>query len=240
VPNKLEYVYNVFSQNPDVGYLQHSYTLVGPDGSPRPCLAKEAPKNLVPQDELKLTWDEVSKYKWYGHPDPILYIFRSYRLYPDRNSTSIVVKRELMDRHKDLLNGLVYEIDNFLFAAAIADRASMFFSDARLSSWTFHGGNFVSRLQLRNEGPEEVERLMRLHYSHYLSYGLISRQLLNFYPNYYACYAERHKLLYLDLVKRFGRPAADLTPDRSAMMWCCVAGLCLNEFMKYFLVPIKP
>jgi len=80
-----------------------------------------------------------------------------------------------MDRHKDLLNGLVYEIDNFLFAAAVADRVPMFFSDARLSSWTFHGGNFVSRLQLRNEGPEEVERLMRLHYSHYLSYGLISR-----------------------------------------------------------------
>jgi len=240
VPNKLEYVYNVFSQNPDVGYLQHSYTLVGPDGSPRPCLAKEAPKNLVPQDELKLAWDEISKYKWYGHPDPILYIFRSYRLYPDRNSTSIVVKRELMDRHKDLLNGLVYEIDNFLFAAAIADRASIFFSDARLSSWTFHGGNFVSRLQLRNEGPEEVERLMRLYYNHYQSYGLISRQLLSFYPNYYACYTERHKLIYLDLARRFGKPAADLTPDRGAMMWCCVAGLCFNEFMRYFLAPIKP
>ena len=240
VPNKLEYVYNVFSQNPDVGYLQHSYTLVGPDGSPRPCLAKEAPKNLVPQDELKLAWDEISKYKWYGHPDPILYIFRSYRLYPDRNSTSIVVKRELMDRHKDLLNGLVYEIDNFLFAAAIADRASIFFSDARLSSWTFHGGNFVSRLQLRNDSPEEVERLMRLHYSHYLSYIVISRQLLNYYPNYYVCPGERHKLLYLDLARRFGKPAADLTPDRSAMLWCCVAGLCLSEFQRYFLAPIKP
>jgi len=239
-PSKLEYVYNVFSQNPDVGYLQHSYTLVGPDGSPRPCLAKEAPRNLVPQDELKLTWDEVSKYKWYGHPDPIFYIFRSYRLYPDRNSTSIVVKRELMDRHRDILNGLVYEIDNFLFAAAVADKASMFFSDARLSSWTFHGGNFVSRLQLRNESPEEVERLMRLHYNHYQSYGLISRQLLSFYPNYYACYTERHKLIYLDLARRFGRPAADLTPDRSAMMWCCVAGLCFNEFQRYFLAPIKP
>jgi len=240
MPNRLEYVHNVFSQNPDVGYLQHSYTLVGPDGSPRPCLAKEAPKNLVPQDELKLAWDEISKYKWYGHPDPILYIFRSYRLYPDRNSTSIVVKRELMDRHKDLLNGLVYEIDNFLFAAAVADKVSMFFSDARLSSWTFHGGNFFSRLQLRNEGPEEVERLMRLHYNHYLSYIVISRQLLSFYPNYYACYTERHKLIYLDLARRFGKPTADLTPDRSAMMWCCVAGLCFNEFMKYFLAPIKP
>ncbi len=240
MPNKLEYVYNVFSQNPDVGYLQHSYTLVGPDGSPRPCLAKEAPKNLVPQNELKLTWNDISKYKWYGYPDPMFYIFRSYRLYPDRNSTSIVVKRELMDRHKDLLNGLVYEIDNFLFAAAVADRVSMFFSDARLSSWTFHGGNFVSRLQLHNESPEEVERLIRLHYNHYLSYGLISRQLLDFYPNYYACYTERHKLLYLDLARRFGRPATDLTLDRSVMMWCCVAGLCFNEFTKYFLVPIKP
>jgi len=116
----------------------------------------------------------------------------------------------------------------------------MFFSDARLSSWTFHGGNFVSRLQLRNEGPEEVERLMRLHYNHYLSYIVISRQLLNYYPNYYVCPGERHKLLYLDLARRFGKPAADLTPDRSAMLWCCVVGLCLNEFQRYFLAPIKP
>jgi len=239
-PSKLEYIYSVFSQNPDIGYLQHSYTLVGPDGSPRPCLAKEAPKNLVPQDELKLTWDEVSKYRERGYPDPILYIFRSYRLYPDRNGTAIAVKRELLDRHKDLLSGLPVVIDGFLFAAAIADRASMFFSDARLSSWTFHGGNFVSRLRLRNESPEEVERLTRLHYNHYLSYIVISRQLLNYYPNYYVCPGERHKLLYLDLARRSGKPTADLTPDRSAMLWCCVAGLCLSEFQRYFLAPIKP
>ena len=239
-PNKLEYVYNVFERNPDVGYLQHSYRLVDMSYRDIPVFLREAPRNLMFRDELKLTWDEISKYRLYGYPDPMLYIFRIYRLYPDRNSTSIVVRRELLDRHKDILNGLVYEIDNFLFAAAVADKVSMFFSDARLSSWTFHGGNFVSRLQLRNESPEEVERLIRLHYNHYLSYGLISRQLLNFYPNYYACYTERHKLIYLDLAKRFGKPVAGLTPDRSAMMWCCVASLCFNEFTRYFLASIKP
>jgi hypothetical protein len=87
-----------------------------------PVFVREAPRNLVLRDELKLTWDEVSKYRLYGYPDPLFYIFRIYRLYPDRNSTSIVVRRELMDRHKDILNGLVYEIDNFLFAAAVADK----------------------------------------------------------------------------------------------------------------------
>jgi glycosyltransferase involved in cell wall biosynthesis len=239
-PNKLEYVYNVFSQNPDIGYLQHSYRHVDTSYRDIPMFEREATRNLVPRDELKLTWEEVSKYKWYDYPDPILYIFRSYRLYPDRNSTSIVVKRELLDRHKDLLNGLVYEIDNFLFAAAVADKASMFFSNARLSSWTYHGGNFVSRLQLRNDSSEEVERLMRLHYNHYLSYNLISRQLLNYYPNYYVCPGERHKLLYLDLAKRFGKPAAELTPNRDTMLWCCFVGLCLSEFQGYFLAPIKP
>ena len=238
-PNKLEYVYNVFSQNPDVGYLQHSFTPVGPDGTPRPCLAREAPRNLVPQSELKLTWEDVSKYRLYSYPDPILYIFRSYRLFPDRNSTSIAVKRELLDRHKDLLDGLLYEIDCFLFASAIVDKASMFFSDAKLSMWTFHGSNFISRLKLANDSPEEVERLMKLHYSHYLSYTLITRRLLNYYPNYYACENEKHKLLYLDLAKRFGRPAVDLTPDKDVMMWCCSAGLCLSEFQRYFLAPIK-
>jgi glycosyltransferase involved in cell wall biosynthesis len=240
MPNKLEYVYNVFERNPDVGYLQHSYRLVDTSYRDIPQLEREAPRNLMPRDELKLTWDEVSKYKWYGYPDPIFYIFRIYRLYPDRNSTSIAVRRELLDGHKDILSGLPHEPDCFLFAAAIADRVSMFFSDARLSSWTFHGGNFVSRLQLRNEGPEEAERLIRLHYSHYLSYDAIGRRLLNYYPNYYACYTERHKLLYLDLARRFGRPSADLTPDRGAMMWCCVAGLCFNEFTRYFLAPINP
>jgi len=239
-PGKLEYVYNVFSQNPDVGYLQHSYRLVDVSYRDIPVFGREAPKNLMPRDELKLTWDEVSRYRLYGYPDPILYVFGTYRLYPDRNSTSIVVKRELLDRHKDLLSGLPYEIDNFLFAAAIADRVPMFFSDARLSLWTFHGGNFVSRLQLADDSPEEVERLMKLHYNHYLSYTLISRQLLNYYPNYYACFAENYKLLYLSTARRFGRPAAELTPYRSVMLWCCAAGLCLSEFTRYFLAPIKP
>jgi len=240
MPNKLEYIYNVLERNPDVGYLQHSYTITDANGKPRPCLAKEAPKNLVPQDELKLTWDEVSKYKEYGYPDPIFYIFRSYRLYPDRNGTAIAVKRELLDRHKDLLSELPVVIDGFLFASAIADRVSLFFSDVRLSSWTYHGGNFVSRLQLANDSPEEVERLLRLHYNHYLSYIVIGQRLLSYYPNYYVCPGERHKLLYLDLAKRLGKPVAGLTPDRSVMLWCCVAGLCLSEFQRYFLAPIKP
>ena len=239
MPNKLEYVYNVFSQNPDVGYLQHSYRHV--DTSYRDILMfeREAPKNLVLQSELKLTWDEVSKYKERGYPDPILYIFRSYRLYPDRNSTSIVVKRELMDRHKNLLNGLIYEIDNFLFAAAVADRVSMFFSDARLSSWIYHGGNFVSRLQLRNDSPEEVERLMRLHYNHYLSYGLIGRRLLSYYPNYYACLSEKHKIIYLNVAKRFGRPITSTAPDADTIEWCCSNGMCLPELSMYLLSPVK-
>jgi len=240
VPDKLEYVYGVFSQNPDVGYLQHSYRLVDTSYRDMPAFEREAPRNLMPKGELKLTWDEVSRYRERGYPDPIFYIFRSYRLYPDRNSTSIAVRRELLDRHKDLLSELPYEIDCFLFAAAIADRASMFFSDARLSLWMFHGGNFVSRLQLANDSPEEVERLMRFNYYHYLSYDAIGRRLLNYYPNYYACFTERHKLLYLDLAKRFGKPTAELTPDRNAMLWCCVAGLCLNEFQRYFIAPIKP
>jgi len=239
-PGKLEYVYSVFSQNPDVGYLQHSYRVVDASGMPRPCLAKEAPKNATSESELKLTWNEVSKYRLYGYPDPILYIFRSYRLYPDRNGTAIAVRRELLDRHKDLLSGLPVVIDGFLFAAAIADRVPMFFSDAKLSSWMFHGGNFVSRLQLHDNSPEEAERLMRLNYNHYLSYNVISRQLLNYYPNYYACPDERHKLLYLDLARRLGKPTAGLTPDRSVMMWCCFVGLCLNEFQRYFLAPINP
>ncbi len=239
MPNKLEYVYNVFSQNPDVGYLQHSYRHVDTSYRDISMFGREAPKNLVLQSELKLTWNEVSKYKERGYPDPILYISRSYRLYPDRNSTSIVVKRELMDRHKDLLNGLIYEIDNFLFAAAVADRVSMFFSDARLSSWIYHGGNFVSLLQLRNDSPEEVERLMRLHYNHYLSYDLIGRRLLSYYPNYYACLSEKHKLIYLNVARRFGKPITSAAPDADTIMWCCANGMCLSELSVYLLSSVK-
>ncbi len=239
MPNKLEYVYNVFSQNPDVGYLQHSFTPVGVDGSPKPCLAREAPRNLVPQNELKLTWSEVSRYKEYGYSDPILYIFGGYRLYPDRNGTAIAVKRELLDGHKDLLSGLPVVIDGFLFASAIADRASLFFSDVKLSSWMYHGGNFVSRLKLRNDSPEEAERFMRLHYNHYLSYYIIGRQLLDYYPNYYACLGEKHKLIYLNVARRFGKPITSAAPDADTIMWCCSSGMCLPELSIYLLSSVK-
>jgi len=230
MPNRLEYVHNVFRQNPDIGYLQHSHIHLDTNGKVVHEFEKDASRNLVPQSELKLTWNEISKYREYGYLDPILFIFNRYRLHPDVNSTSIAVKRELLDRHKDLLNELPYEIDCFLFASAIADRVSMFFSDAKLSSWTYHGGNFVSRLQLANDSPEEIERFMKFNYYHYLSYIIIGRKLLNYFPNFYACQAERHKLLYLSTAKRFGKPAVSLTPNRSVITWCCNAGICPSEF----------
>ena len=239
MPNKLEYVYNVFSQNPDVGYLQHSFIPVGPDGSSRPCLAKEAPKNLVPQDELKLTWDEVSRYKERGYPDPILYIFWGFRHYPDRNGTSIVVKRELLDRRTDLLSKLPVNIDGFLFASAIADRSSMFLSDAKLSTYMYNNTNFALRLQLHGDSPEEVERFLGLHHYYYLSYDLIGRRLLNYYPNYYACLGEKHKLIYLNIARRFGKPITYAAPDADTIMWCCANGMCLPELSMYLLSSVK-
>jgi glycosyltransferase involved in cell wall biosynthesis len=220
MPNRLEYVYNVFRQNSDIGYLQHSHIHLDTNGKAVHEFEKDASRNLIPQSELKLTWDMINRYDEREYSDPILYIFRNYRVHPDVNSTSIAVKRELLDRHKDLLNELPYEIDCFLFASAIADRVSMFFSDAKLSSWTYHGGNFVSRLQLANDSPEEIERFMKFNYYHYLSYTTISRKLLNYFPNFYACQAERHKLLYLSTAKRFGKPAVSLTPDKNVITWC--------------------
>jgi glycosyltransferase involved in cell wall biosynthesis len=239
MPSKLEYVYNVFSQNPDVGYLQHSFTPVDVDGSPKPCLAREAPRNLVPQNELKLTWDEISRYKERGYPDPILYIFWGFRHYPDRNGTSIVVKRELLDRHKNLLSELPVNIDGFLFASAIADKSSMFFSDAKLSTYMYSNTNFVSRLQLHDSSPEEVERFLRLHYYYYLSYDLIGRRLLNYYPNYYACLSEKHKLIYLNVARRSGKPITSAAPDADTIMWCCANGMCFPELSVYLLSSVK-
>ncbi len=239
MPSKLEYVYNVFSQNPDVGYLQHSFIPVGPDGSPRPCLAREAPRNLVPQNELRLTWDEVGRYKERGYPDPILYIFWGFRHYPDRNGTSIVVKRELLDRRADLLSRLPVNIDGFLFASAIADRSSMFFSDVKLSTYMYNNTNFALRLQLHDNSPEEVERFLRLHHYYYLSYDLIGLRLLNYYPNYYACLGEKHKLIYLSVARRFGKPITSAVPDADTIMWCCSNGMCFPELSMYLLSSVK-
>ena len=238
-PNRLEYVYNIFERNPDVGYLQHSYRLVDISYRDVPGLAGEAPRNLAPQGELKLTWEEISRYREYGYPDPILYIFGSFRLYPDRNGTATAVRRELLDRRLDLLGKLSVVIDGFLFASAIADKSSMFFSDAKLSAWMYHGGNFVSRLQLHGDSPEEVERFLRLQYYHYLSYDLISRRLLNYYPNYYACLGEKHKIIYLNVAKRFSRPITSTASDADTIAWCCSNGMCFSELSIYLLSTVK-
>jgi len=228
MPNRLEYVYNTFTNNSDIGYLHHSHRQVGVDGNVSPVFEAEMPRNLIPQSELKLTWDMINRYSERGYSDPILYIFRSYRVHPDVNSTSIAVKRELLERHASLLNELYYGPDCFFFASAITDKATMFFSDAKLSTRTYHGSNFVSRLQLANDSPEEIERFMKFNYYHYLSYTVIGRKLLNYFPNFYACQAERHKLLYLNTAKRFGKPSVSLTPDRSVIMWCSTNNIYLD------------
>jgi len=228
MPNRLEYVYNVFTYNSDISYLQHSHRHIDTNGNILPMFEADASKNLVPQSELKLSWDMVSKYKEHGYSDPILYIFNNYRRHPDVNSTSIAVKRELLDRHKGLLSELPYEPDCFLFASAIADKASMFFSDAKLSTWIYHGGNFVSRLQLHSHSPEEVERLIKFHFYHYLSYDVISRHLLNYYPNFYACEAEKHRIIYLNLVKRFKEPSIAISLNQDIISWCNVNNIYFN------------
>jgi len=219
-PNRLEYVYNIFTYNPDIGYLQHSRRQVDIDGNISPAFEAEASRNLVPQSELKLTWDMINKYREHGYSDPILYIFRNYRLHPDVNSTSIAVKRELLEMHANLLSELPYGPDCFFFASAITDKVSMFFSDANLSTRIYHGGNFVSRLQFHNYSPEEAEHLIKFYFYYYLSYNVISRRLLNYYPNYYACEAEKYRIIYLNLVKQHKEPSIVIIPDQSIITWC--------------------
>jgi len=235
IPNKLEYVYNVFSQNPDVGYLQHSFTPVGADGSPRPCLAREAPRNLMLQSELKLTWSEVEKGKDYGVQDPVLFVLNRYRLFADKNSTTIAVRRELLERHKDVLAELPIAFDSFLFASAIVERASLYFSDAFLSLWRFHGSNFSTWYML----PDGDSHKMVAPYFYYQAYGLIGRRLLNYHPNYYVCLSEKHKLAYLGIARRLGLPVSSLSPDAETIEWCCANGICPPEFMMYLLSPVK-
>jgi len=234
-PNKLEYVYNVFSQNPDVGYLQHSFTPVGPDGTPRPCLAREAPRNLVPQSELKLTWEEISRYKDYGAQDPILFVLNNYRLFADKNSTTIAVRRELLERHKDVLAELPIAFDSFLFASALVDRSSLYFSDLSLSSWRFHGSNFSTWYML----PDGDRHKAVAPYLYYMAYGLIGRKVLNYYPNYYVCLSEKHKLAYLGINRRLGLSVSSPSPDVDTIEWCCANGMCFSELMVYLLSSVK-
>ena len=234
-PNKLEYVYNVFEHNPDVGYLQHSFTPVGVDGSPRPCLAREAPRNLVSQSELKLTWNDVSRYKDYGFQEPVLFILSSYRLFVDKNSTTIAVRRELLERRKDVLAELPIAFDSFLFASALADRVSLYLSDAPLSSWRLHGSNFSTWYML----PDGDVHKMNAPYLYYLAYGLIGRKVLNYHPNYYACQSERHKLAYINMTRRLGLSASSPPPDADTIEWCCANGMCFSELLVYLLSPVK-
>jgi len=234
-PNRLEYVYNIFNQNPDVGYLQHSFTPVGVDGSPKPCLAREAPRNLVPQNELKLTWEDIEKYKYYGVQDHVLFVLGNYRMFADKNSTTIAVRRRLLERRKDVLAELPIAFDSFLFASALTDRVSFYFSNVSLSSWRFHDSNFSTWYMLPDTDEHKAAALS----FYYLAYGLIGRKVLNYYPNYYACLSEKHKLIYLNVARRFGKPITSTAPDADTIMWCCANGMCLPELSMYLLSPVK-
>jgi glycosyltransferase involved in cell wall biosynthesis len=235
MPNKLEYVYSVFERNPDIGYLQHSFTPVGVDGSPRPCLAREAPRNLVPQSELKLAWKDVEKGKDYGVQDPVLFVLGRYRMFADKNSTTIVVRRGLLERRKDVLAELPIAFDSFLFASALADRVPLYFSDAPLSSWRFHGSNFSTWYML----PDTDRHKAAASSLYYLAYGLIGRKVLNCYPNYYICQSERHKLAYLGILRRLGLLLSSPSPDVKTVEWCCANYMCFSELYVYLLSSVK-
>jgi len=138
-PSKLEAVVDRFDQVPALVYFHDRRSLIGPDGVSLPVAgrwerAQPAPFALVTEHDRRA---EVGR------------VHRSRGLFHD---SCICVDREVLERHRDELVGVVVSEDVFTYFCALAGAGTLYFDPRRLTRFRVH-----SRSKYRQEktGPRD-------------------------------------------------------------------------------------
>ncbi|MFP3319453.1 MAG: glycosyltransferase family 2 protein [Acidilobus sp.] len=140
VNSRLEEVYKAFTSYDRLVYFQNSQTIIDDNGN----VLERPPrsKNLVGGSPVVIDVDKLQMLaKKYGMS--AVDITLKIRVGADFNSSSVAVRRHVVESHAQLLERLLASIDNFVFVSSLKAGGLMYFTDERLTLYRVHGENWT-------------------------------------------------------------------------------------------------
>jgi len=153
-PDRLQHVLEVFRTHPHVGYYRNRVSVIGPEGLPIPQKAWAA-------NEVDPVFDHTGPLHLSAN-SKVAALPTIRRTYSYFNSSTIVVRRnvltpELSARFEEYQNP-----DPFLFVVGVASPFELYLDDRRLTDYRHHGTNATGQVSALRHGLEDSRRLARL------------------------------------------------------------------------------
>jgi len=200
VNNRLEEVYKAFTSYDSLVYFHNSQKIIDENGNllERPPPSLPTPKNLVGGSPIVVDVDRLRELaKRYNVS--VIDLVLKVRAYAWHNSSSLAVRRGVLEAEAHLLRELPIAFDAFALASSLRAGDLMYFTDEKLTLYRVHGENW-SLMSVAKGSKEE----MRLRHAMYLLPAIIacrfiSSRLLNDEANICLCVEESNKRALLTL-----------------------------------------
>ncbi|MFP3319294.1 MAG: glycosyltransferase family A protein [Acidilobus sp.] len=190
VNNRLEEVYKAFTSFKRLVYFHNSQTIIDGNGNvlERPPPSLLISKNLVGGSPIVVDVDRLrglAKRYNVSVADLVLKV----RAGADFNSSSLAVRRPVLEPHVQLLKRLPISIDSFVFVSSVKARGLMYFTDERLTLYRVHGASFSANFSMQLGNSRAAELRAALGYLKFaVAYRLLS-EVLGDDCNYYGLHS---------------------------------------------------
>ena len=204
VPERLEAIYKAFTSYDRLVYFHNSQTIIDENGNaferPPPFLFIFISKNLVGGSPIVIDVDRLRGLaKRYSVS--VIELAPKVRAYAWHNSSSLAVRRGVLEADAHLLRELPIGLDLFIFASSLRAGGLMYFTDEKLTLYRVHGENWslygedqFSRAHIARSGSNKMYlRRAKFLLSYIKAYKLIGSSLLNDDVNRYLCVEKLYK-----------------------------------------------
>jgi hypothetical protein len=200
VPERLEAIYKAFTSYDRLVYFHNSWAVIDENGNvlERPPPFLSISKNLVGGSPIVIDVDRLrglAKRYNVSVADLVLKV----RVEADFNSSSVAVRRPVLEPHVQLLKRLPIGIDGFVFVSSLKAGGLMYFTDERLTLYRVHGESWTFMSVAKGSKKEMQLRHARALLQLISACKLIGSRLLNDEANKCLCLEEGVKRALLTL-----------------------------------------
>lgn len=152
-PDRLRHVVEEFREHPDVGYYRNRVSVIDPQGSP-------IRTNAWATNEVDAVLDGTGPLHVPNGSKPaaLSTIRRTYSFF---NTSTIVIRRELLTPQLAVRFEEYQNPDPFLFAAGLLSPFGLYLDDRRLTRYRHHATNVTGAVGSLRHGLEDSRRLAR-------------------------------------------------------------------------------
>lgn len=153
LPTKLQRVVKLIKEFPNVGFYHNGHLLTtnGSDGVARKVEGAQLTSNKRVTVKSMANWEHYRKR-----------VAGIYRLKPDFNSSSIMIKKSIICQNRSYMAEQDYLIDGFLFYISLTSHRHIVVDDMKLTQYRLHDGNRTQFLE-REGNQASMRRITEEH-----------------------------------------------------------------------------